>query len=254
MVLDWDIIFAHVAHLGCSQCGLGRAARHWGCERVFGGVDGGFQFEGLISLTAQVRDVRLFIVFHVDQRRGESRNLRFFGDNQRDRLAAEHDPVIVEGPKWRSFGSHLVLIGAVSIRHARPIFMAEHVDHASDAQRLAGIDARDAALGDAGCDHAAMGEAGAKGEAGYVVLGGVLRRARHLGAAIDARRGGADVKCHGPARSIFLRNGTSEVSRVVACVSEAAPSDCSDRSRAAKDSAAADIAHHASLRFRRRGL
>src|SRR5262245_25272109 len=81
----------------------------------------------------------------------------------------------------------------------RTVLVAEHVDHAFDAQRLTRVDAHDAALGDAGRDDAAMGEAGS------VVLGSVFCRAGDFRVAIDSGSGGADVG-HGSAhRMICLR-------------------------------------------------
>ena len=88
-MLDRDIILAAVAHLGCGERLLGSAARLWRGERVLGRVCGGFQRDGRITLAMQIRDVRFFVVFHADQRCREARDLRLFGDHQRDRLAAE---------------------------------------------------------------------------------------------------------------------------------------------------------------------
>src|SRR5262249_24911698 len=92
---------------------------------------------------------------------------------------------------------------------------------------------------------AAVGKAGAKGEGGFVVFSGVLRRARDLRTTVDAGRWGTNVSCHWPAR--FLRNGSAGVSQIVR-VNEAAPAHGSDGGRSAEDIAAADIAYHACLR------
>src|SRR5262249_61219412 len=82
---------------------------------------------------------------------------------------------------------------------------------------------------------AAVGKAGAKGEGGFVVFSGVLRRARDLRTTVDAGRWGTNVSCHWPAR--FLCNGSPGVSWIVR-VNEAAPAYGSDGGRAAKDIAA----------------
>jgi hypothetical protein len=58
--------------------------------------------------------------------------------------------------------------------------MRQHVDHAFNGKRLARVDARDAALGDGGCNDAGMRKTG------RIELAGVFRRAGDLGAAIDA--------------------------------------------------------------------
>ena len=209
-MLDRDVILAAVAHRGRGERLLGRAARLWRGERVLGRL----QCDGPVTLTIQIGDVRFFIVFHADQRRREARDLRLFGDHQRDRLAAEPDPVVVERPERRTFRSHLVLVGAVGARHARPILMRQHVDHAFNGKRLARVDARDAALGDRGRNDAGMREAG------RIELAGIFRRAGDLGAAVDAGCGGADVSRHGPAPAhrIFLLDCDCGVP-AAACVS-----------------------------------
>ena len=111
----------------------------------------------------QVGDVRFLVVVDPHQGGRELGDLRLFGDNQRDRLAVEQDPVVVERPEGRPFRRHVVLVGAVGVRHPRPVRVREHVDHAVDAQGIARVDARDPALGDGGCDDAAVGEVGRDG-------------------------------------------------------------------------------------------
>src|SRR5262249_60114964 len=91
---------------------------------------------------------------------------------------------------------------------------------------------------------AAVGKAGAKGEGGFVVFSGVLRRARDLRTTVDAGRWGTNVSCHWPAR--FLCNGSPGVSWIVR-VNEAAPAYGSDGGRAAKDIAAVYIVFHVFL-------
>ena len=44
-----------------------------------------------------------------------------FGDDQRDRLAAEPDLVVVQRPERRTFRRHVVFVGAVVARHVRPV-------------------------------------------------------------------------------------------------------------------------------------
>jgi hypothetical protein len=99
VVLDRDIVFAGVAHLGCSQCRLGRAARRWRGEYSLRWRCRGFHCDGRITLAVDVGHVRLLRVFHADQRRREARDLRLFGDDQCDRLAAELDLIVVKRPE-----------------------------------------------------------------------------------------------------------------------------------------------------------
>src|SRR5262249_58219837 len=106
---------------------------------------------------------------------------------------------------------------------------------------------QNARLGDAGCYDAAVGEAGAKGEAGLVVFSGIFRGARDLRTTVDARGWGTDVSCHWPARSPCLRNGFAGASQIVRA-DQAAQTHRSDRGRPAEDIAAANVVYHACLR------
>ena len=171
VVLGRDEIFGLVAHVGRRKGLRGVAAR------LLGLLDD----EGLVALRMQIGDVRLLLVFDAHQRGGEARGLPLLGQHQRDRLAAEHDPVVVERAERRALlGRDIVLVGLVVVGHRRPVLVGEHVEHALDAQRLAGVDARDAALGDGRVDDAAIGEAG------DVELAGIFGLAGDLGAAVDA--------------------------------------------------------------------
>src|SRR5262249_5162813 len=85
-------------------------------------------------------------------------------------------------------------------------------EHAFDAQRLAGVDALDASLGDRRGDDAAVGEAG------RIEFGGIFGRAGDLGASVDAGGRSADVGLHGVAHTIFLFDCDCGVPRE-ACVS-----------------------------------
>ena len=183
-MFDGDVVFGAVADRSCSQGLLGPAARLGGPEHTLSRLCGS---EGDLALAVEVRDVRFFLVSYSHQRRRKARDLRLFGYDQRDRLAAEHDLVVVKRPKGRaSLRRHLILMGAIGVRHLRSVLVGEHVDHAGDAARLARIDLQDAALGDAGSNDAAVGETWAKGEAGFVELSGVFRRAGDLRPTVDA--------------------------------------------------------------------
>ena len=89
------------------------------------------------------------LVFDAHQGGREARDFPLLGEHQRDRLPAEHDLVVVERTERRAvFRRHIVLVRGRLVGHARPIFVREHVEYAFDAQRVAGVDARDAAFGD----------------------------------------------------------------------------------------------------------
>ena len=95
VVLDRDEVFALVAHFGRGERCLGVAARLRRRERVRAGLRGGCQSGRLVPPAVQVGDVRLLVVVDPHQGGREPGDLRLFGDNQRDRLAVEQDPVVV---------------------------------------------------------------------------------------------------------------------------------------------------------------
>ena len=170
-----------------------------GVPRGFGGANSASNgFVGSLTGTARsrsavhVRDMRLRLVVHPDQRGREARDLRRFGDDQRDRLAVEHDPVVVERPERRAVRRHVVLVGLVVVRHGRPVLVRQHGEHARDAACAAPVSMRV-------MRPLAMVEATTLpwSEAGGVELGGIFGGAGDLGEAVDAGCGGADVGCHG---------------------------------------------------------
>ena len=138
------------------------------------------------------------LVLHAHQRRRKTRDLRRFGDDERDRLTVEHDPVVVERPERRSCGRHVILVGLIVVRHGRTVLVRKHVEHALDAQGGAEIDACDATLCDCRRYNAAISKAW------HVELGGIFCGAGDLREAVDAGSGSADVRCHGRAQTIFL--------------------------------------------------
>ena len=98
-MLDRNEIFGLVTHRGCSQRLVGRAARLRRREHGLDRICGSLCRDGRVALAIHVRHMRFLVVFHPDQRRRKSRDLRRFGDDQRDRLAVELDLVIVKRPK-----------------------------------------------------------------------------------------------------------------------------------------------------------
>ena len=54
---------------------------------------------------------------------------------------------------------YIVVVGLVGARHARTIVVGEDVDHAFDRKRRAGVDVRNASLGDRRGDDAGIGQA-----------------------------------------------------------------------------------------------
>ena len=120
-------------------------------------------------------------------RSGGTGCFRRFRYHERDRLAEVLDLVAGElrlGPGVAVVGLGLErrLLGCVLVRH--------HQQHTRHAPRGVGIDACHASTGD-GCPHD-----GAERHAVGAVVGGIGRRARHLGASVDAVDGLADHLRH----------------------------------------------------------
>src|SRR5947209_2328388 len=109
------------------------------------------------------------------------------GQHQRNRVRDVENLVIIERAERRAARRDIVLIGFLAARHAWTIFVREHVDHAFDGKRFAGVDARDPAFCNARGNERTVRKIVSR------VFGGVFRRAGHLGAAVDARRRYADV-------------------------------------------------------------
>ena len=163
VMLGGNEIFGFMTHLGCRIGFRGIAVRFVGL----------LDDKRLIAPPMQIGDEGLLFVFDVHQRGSVARDLPFLGQHQRDRLAAEHDLVVVERTERRTFfWRDIVLPGLVGAGHAGPVLMGEHVEHAFDTQRLAGVDARDAALRNGRLDHAAISKAGNAGFAGISGLAG----------------------------------------------------------------------------------
>ena len=130
-MLDRDEIFAFVPDLGGGKRLVGVAARFW--RRV--------DCLGFVQPLMQVGDVGFLFVFHAHQRSREPRDLEILGQHQRDRLAAEHDLVVVQRPERRTARRDVVHVGAVGAGHRRAVLVRQHGDHAFDRHRLADIDA-----------------------------------------------------------------------------------------------------------------
>lgn len=170
----------------------------------------------LVAFGKEVGREPLRLVFHAYQRGGKARDLPFLGQDESDRLPVEQDLVVIERPERRALlGRHIVFPRAGRARHRRPVFMRENVEHAFDAQRVARVNVRDAALGDRRCHD------GGVDEAIDIVLAGILGGAGHLGMTVDAGGRSADVgRCaisHGAHRT-FLDDCDCGVPRA-ACVS-----------------------------------
>ena len=106
------------------------------------GFVGSFTGERAIPLAVDVRDMRLGLVGHPDQRGREARHLRRLGDDEGDRLAVEQDPAVVERPEGRAVGRDIVLVGLIVVRQGRAVLMGQDGDHARDLQRRGGVDSR----------------------------------------------------------------------------------------------------------------
>src|SRR5262249_57599187 len=99
----------------------GRTGRRGGRKQRLERIGGRFQWGGGLAPTIHIRDVRFLLVFHPHQRRCKTRDLRRFGDDERDRLAIEDDPAVVERPERRPCGGYLILVGLIVIRHRRAV-------------------------------------------------------------------------------------------------------------------------------------
>src|SRR5262249_22040021 len=100
VVLDPDVILALMAYLRRSQCPFGRAAPLWRGEHVLAWPR---DRNGLAALAMEVSGMCFFVVVHADQRRRETRNLPFLGDDQRDWLSTEPNRAVVKRPERRTF-------------------------------------------------------------------------------------------------------------------------------------------------------
>ena len=109
MVLDRDMKIGLATIAGAGEGLIGIAARFGWRERRPRRIRRSGHRDGNIALTVQVRDVRLLPIFHLDQRSSKTPDLGGFGDDQRNWLAVEQNPVIVKRPKWRSIRSDVVL-------------------------------------------------------------------------------------------------------------------------------------------------
>jgi hypothetical protein len=187
-------------------------------------------------LTVQVGGVRLLFVFDAYQRCSEARDFPLLRKHKRDRLSVEQDPVVIQRSKRRAVRGHVVLVRAIVIGHGRAVLVREHIDNAVDAQRLAHINAGDAAPGNSRRDDAAIGEAGA------VELGSIFCGAGNLGAAVDAGCRRTDMLGHGLASLMFLADWTCDTR--VACGGGFAASDGHECSRTAQDAPTGDFLHH----------
>ena len=151
-----------------------------------------FDRKGFVALGLQVGDGFLFLVFDAHQRGGEAGDFPFLGHDQRDRLTAEHDLVVIKRTKRLAvFRPDVVLVGFRFGGHARPMLVGQDIENAFDTQRRAYVDARDAALGDR------RGDDGAVNESRGVEFAGIFRAAGDFGMAVDARGGGADIGSRG---------------------------------------------------------
>ena len=111
VVLDRDIIFGVVAHRRRGESLFAASPRGFGGVNMAPRDLSGLHRDGRVALAEHVRDVSLALVLHADQRRRKARDLRCLGHHQRDRLAVEHDPVIVQRPERRPVRCHVVLVG-----------------------------------------------------------------------------------------------------------------------------------------------
>ena len=94
--------------------------------------------------------MRLPFIFDPDQGSRKSRDLELLRDDQRHRLTAEENSVVIERTERRAGGRDLVFILLVRRRELGPMLVREHVEHAVDRERIRGMNVLDPAFGDGG--------------------------------------------------------------------------------------------------------
>src|SRR5262249_12130414 len=114
-MLDRNVIFAGVAPCGGGERLLGLTARLRRRKNRLDWIGRRFHWSGGLAPTIDIRDVRILLVSHPHQRRCKTRDLRRFGDNERDRLAIEDDPAVVERPERRPCGGYRILVCLIVI-------------------------------------------------------------------------------------------------------------------------------------------
>ena len=90
------------------------------------------------------------MILDAHQRRREARNLEFFGNDQRDRLPAEANLVVIERTKRGAGRRDVVVVGFVRCGELGPVRMREDGNHAVDRHRVLEIDACDPPPGNCG--------------------------------------------------------------------------------------------------------
>jgi len=146
-----------------------------------------FRFGRRVAPLFQARRVRLVLVLDAHERRRESRELEGVRDHEPHGLAAELDSRVVERTKRFARRRDVVAVALGRRGEPRCIVVSEDLQDARHAQCLGGVDSRDSAPGDLARHDVPVDEAGS------VHFRGVLRGARHLGAAVDSTRRLSDI-------------------------------------------------------------
>ena len=147
------------------------------------------------------------LVAHRDQRSGIARRLEAFRDDQRQRLAAVEDRLVVERAERLAGRRHLIPVAAAEPGGARSVLVRIDFHHARNRNRSGDVDAGDPAAGDR-ARHGIAVEKVRNGE-----LRGIGRTARHLVRSIDAAARAAEmpfVSQHGwPLKGCACRSWTA---------------------------------------------
>ena len=160
-----------------------------------------FRFGRRVAPLFQARRVRLVLVLDSHERRrecaegspvaederGESRELEGVRDHEPHGLTAELDSRVVERTKRFARRRDVVAVALGRRGEPRCIVVSEDLQDARHTQCLGGVDSRDSAPGDLARHDIPVDEAGS------VHFRGVLRGARHLGAAVDSTRRLSDI-------------------------------------------------------------
>ena len=144
----------------------------------------------------EVCDVRFALVLDSHERCRMARQLKAVRQRQRDRLKAELDLVALQRHEQGTGRGNRVDVAGVESCESRGIFVCQDLQHARHPEGLNRVDPRDPPPGDR------TGHDIAVDEVRDVVLGRVLRAARHLRAAVNPADWLTDVVSRHDFRSI----------------------------------------------------
>ena len=142
----------------------------------------------VVPSPAEIRLVLGALVIDGHQRSGVARDVEALRHHECDRLAAILDLVAVERAKGLARRADHVLVAEAEPGRPRTVLMGEDLDYARNRFGGADVDRPDTPARDRAFDNVAMGQIGRR------ELGGIGGLACHLGRAVDAAAGRADME------------------------------------------------------------